>query len=106
MPCTLRARVKNQVISSVSAYTIVYIMLMCAVFVIVSLDGFDFETNISATVSCVNNVGPAFSVAGPASNYAAFSPLSKIVLSFAMLFGRLEIYPMLIALSPSTWSKK
>lgn len=98
--------VENQVISSVSAYTIVYIMLMCAVFVIISLDGFDFETNISATVSCVNNVGPAFSVAGPASNYAAFSPLSKIVLSFAMLFGRLEIYPMLIALSPSTWSKK
>ena len=98
--------IENQVVSSVSAYTIVYIMLICAVFLIISLDGFDFETNISAAVSCVNNIGPAFGAAGPASNYAAFSPLSKIVLSFAMLFGRLEIYPMLIALTPSTWSKK
>lgn len=98
--------VENQVISSVSAYTIVYIMLLCAVFLVISLDGFDFETNLTAAVSCVNNIGPAFGAAGPASSYAAFSPLSKIVLSFAMLFGRLEIYPMLIALTPSTWSKK
>ena len=97
---------ENQVVSSVSAYAIVYIMLICAVILVISLDGFDFETNISAAVSCVNNIGPAFGAAGPASSYAAFSPLSKIVLSFAMLFGRLEIYPMLIALTPSTWSKK
>lgn len=97
---------ENQIVSSVSAYTIVYIMLICAVFLVISLDGFDFETNLSAAVSCVNNIGPAFGAAGPASSYAAFSPLSKIVLSFAMLFGRLEIYPMLIALTPSTWSKK
>ena len=98
--------VDSQVVSSVSAYTIVYIMLLFAVFLIISLDGFDLETNLSVAVSCVNNVGPAFGAAGPASNYALFSPLSKLVLSFTMLFGRLEIYPMLIALSPSTWSKK
>ena len=81
-------------------------MILCVCFLVISLDGFDLETNLTAAVACVNNIGPAFGAAGPASSYAAFSPLSKIVLSFAMLFGRLEIYPMLIALSPSTWSKK
>lgn len=99
-------RMDDQVVSSTSAYLVVYIMIICACFLIISLDGFDFETNITAAVSCMNNIGPAFGAAGPASSYAAFSPLSKIALSFAMLFGRLEIYPMLIALSPSTWSKK
>ncbi len=98
--------VDNQVVSSVSAYLTVYIMIFCAVLIAISFDGFDMETNISAVTACFNNIGPAFGAAGPASNYAAFSPLSKVVLSFAMLFGRLEIYPMLIALSPSTWSKK
>lgn len=96
----------NQVVSSTSAYLVVYIMILCVCFLVISLDGFDFETNLTAAVSCVNNIGPAFGAAGPASSYAAFSPLSKVVLSLAMLFGRLEIYPMLIALSPSTWSKK
>jgi len=97
---------ENQIVSSTSSYLVVYIMILCVCFIIVSLDGFDMETNLSATVACFNNIGPAFGAAGPASNYAAFSPLTKIVLSFVMLFGRLEIYPMLIALSPSTWSKK
>ena len=99
-------RMEDQVVSSTSAYLVVYIIILCVCFLVISLDGFDLETNITAAVSCVNNIGPAFGAAGPASNYAAFSPLSKIVLSLAMLFGRLEIYPMLIALSPSTWSKK
>ena len=99
-------RMEDQVVSSTSSYLVVYIMIICICFLVLSLDGFDLETNLTAAVSCVNNIGPAFGAAGPASNYAAFSPLSKIVLSFAMLFGRLEIYPMLIALSPSTWSKK
>lgn len=97
---------ENQIVSSTSSYLVVYIIILCVCFVVVSLDGFDMETNLSATVACFNNIGPAFGAAGPASNYAAFSPISKIALSFAMLFGRLEIYPMLIALSPSTWSKK
>lgn len=98
--------VDNPIVSSTSAYLVVYIMILCAAFLMLSLDGFDFETTLSASVSCLNNVGPAFGAAGPASSYAAFSPFSKIMLSLLMLFGRLEIYPMLIALSPSTWSKK
>lgn len=97
---------EDQTVSSVTSYAIVYIMLICVAFISISLDGFDFETNLTAAVSCANNIGPAFGAAGPASNYADFSSLSKLILSFTMLFGRLEIYPMLIALSPSTWSKK
>ena len=98
--------VDNQIVSSVSSYLTVYIIIFCVTLVLISLDGFDTETNISTVASCFNNIGPAFGVAGPASNYAAFSPFSKIVLSFAMLFGRLEIYPILLTLTPSTWVKK
>lgn len=98
--------IENQVVSSTSAYLVVYIMILCICFLIISLDGFDLETNLTAAVACVNNIGPAFGAAGPASSYAEFSPLSKIVLSLAMLLGRLEIYPLLLTFSPSTWSKK
>lgn len=98
--------IDNQVISSVSSYLTVYIVIFCATLLVISLDGFDTETNISVVAACFNNIGPAFGAAGPASNYAAFSPLSKIVLSVVMLFGRLEIYPILLTLTPSTWVKK
>ena len=69
-------------------------------------DAFDIETSISVAVSCFNNIGPAFGAAGPMSCYAEFSDLSKIVLSVAMLLGRLEIFPILIAAIPSTWKKR
>ena len=71
-----------------------------------SFEPFDFETNVTATAACFNNVGPGFSAVGPTSSFAAYSGISKFVLSIAMLLGRLEIYPILIALSPSTWTKK
>ena len=63
-------------------------------------------TNFSAMTACFNNVGPGFGLVGPAASYAVYSPLSKIILSLAMLFGRLEIYPLLFVLIPSTWTKK
>lgn len=98
--------VHNQVVSSVSAYLTVYIVIFCAVTLIISLDGFDIETNISAATACFNNIGPGLSAVGPAANYSGFSPFSKLILSMAMLLGRLEIYPILLTLSPSTWVKK
>ena len=61
---------------------------------------FDFETTISSVITCLSNVGPGFSLVGPLGNFAEFSSLSKIVLSIAMLFGRLELYPMLLLFSP------
>lgn len=98
--------VDDQVVSSVCSYLIVYIVIYCVTVFIISFDGFDIETNVSAVSACFNNIGPALGAAGPASNYAEFSGFSKIVLSISMLLGRLEIYPILFALSPSTWTKK
>lgn len=91
---------------SVTAYFSVYMVCAIIIFLIISLDAFDLETNISATLACFNNIGPAFAVAGPMASYANFSDLSKIVLSVAMLLGRLEIFPLLIAAIPSTWKKR
>mgnify|MGYP002520389500 CR=1 FL=1 len=71
-----------------------------------SFEPFSFETNFSAAAACFNNVGPGFAGVGPMANYSQYSEFSKLILSFAMLFGRLEIFPLIIALSPSTWSKK
>lgn len=90
----------------VSAYLAVYAMCFFAVFLIISIDNFSMETNISATAACFNNIGPGFAGVGPLSNYADYSFFSKIVLSFAMLLGRLEIYPLLLAFSLKTWSRK
>ena len=67
---------------------------------------FDLETNISAAVACFNNVGPGFSAVGPMGNYADYGVFAKIVLSAAMLLGRLEIYPLVLTFMPSTWTKK
>ena len=82
-----------------------YLVCFFVIFLIVSLEPYDFETNFSAVAACINNIGPGFNVVGPAGNYAGYSILSKIVLSIAMLLGRLEIYPILLLLSPTTWSK-
>ena len=89
--------------SGVNTYLAIYIICILAVFLLVSFDSFGFETNFTATVSCVNNIGPFF---GGMSSFAEYSSFSKIIFSFAMLFGRLEIFPMIIMLSPRTWVKK
>lgn len=99
-------KIENPVLSSVATYLALYIVCFVAVFLVLSIEPFEFETNLSAAVSCFNNVGPGFGAVGPVSSYAEYSPFSKIVLSLAMLFGRLEIYPLLFTLSPSTWTKK
>lgn len=91
---------------SVSNYLSIYVLSLFAVFLIISLDSFDLETNLTAAVSCFNNVGPGLAGVGPAMNYNGYSVLSKIVLSFSMLLGRLEIYPLIIAFIPTSWLKK
>ena len=95
---------------SVVVNTLIYFVVYCVItgicFLIICLDKFNLETAISATVACFNNIGPAFGAAGPAKNYADFSVLSKLTLSGAMLLGRLEIFPILLALFPVTWIKK
>lgn len=92
--------------NSVTTYFAVYILCIFVFFLIISLEPFDFETNFTAAATCFNNVGPGFGMVGPAGSFAVYSDLSKVVLSLAMLMGRLEIFPILIALIPSTWTKR
>ena len=62
--------------------------------------------NISAVTACFNNIGPGFELVGATGNYGHYSDLSKLVLAADMLLGRLEIFPLLVLLSPDTWSRK
>lgn len=98
--------VDEKVISSVTTYLAVYLMCFIGVFLLISFDKFGLETNFSAAASCFNNIGPGLDKVGPMSSYADYNAFSKIILSFAMLLGRLEIFPLIIAFSPTTWSKK
>ena len=98
--------VDNNTLYSVSTYFALYMALILGTFLLISFEPLSFETNLSAAVSCVNNIGPGFDRAGPMDGYAAYSNFSKLVLSIAMLLGRLEIYPILLAFYPHTWTKK
>lgn len=95
--------VNERVIANTHSYLTAYILIIIISFLLISINGFDFETNISATIGCFNNIGPGFSGVGPICNYSSFSIFSKIVLIIDMLAGRLEIFPVLILLNRSTW---
>jgi trk system potassium uptake protein TrkH len=99
--------VDSPTLISIGTYFALYIGLFAAFWFIISFQpNFDGVSNFTAVAACYNNIGPGLNLVGPAASYSAYSPFCKIVLSIAMLFGRLEIYPMLISLSPSTWIKK
>lgn len=89
--------VSKETISSVSSYLGLYVFTFLALFLIISFEPMGFETNFSAVIACFNNIGPGFAGVGPAASFAEYSDLSKIVLSFAMLLGRLEIYPVILS---------
>ncbi len=97
--------IEKQTITSAGVYFTVYIVCFFTVFLLICNEPFGFETNFSAAVACFNNVGPGFGAVGPSASFADYSGFSKIILSFAMLLGRLEIFPLIIALYPATWSK-
>lgn len=97
--------VPNETIGSIFSYLGLYLITGVAGLLIISGNGFGFETNVTAVVSCLNNIGPGLAAVGPASNFAAFSDLSKLVLSAIMLLGRLEIYPLLLTFTAErTWN--
>lgn len=99
-------KVDEAIISSCNTYFTLYIICIAAVFLLICWEPFGLATNLSAAISCFNNVGPGFGLISPSGNYSAYSSFSKLVLSGAMLLGRLEIYPLLIALTPTAWSKR
>ena len=89
--------VEESVTGTVCSFFFLYMLIILVCTFLVSFDGFDFLTGFTAAVTCISNVGPGLSAQiGPSGNFAAFSALSKIVMTLTMLFGRLEIYPMLI----------
>lgn len=98
--------VDSSTLNGVSIYFATYMCCVGVLFLIINFEPFDLITNFTAVATCFNNVGPGFGLVGPAGNFSAFSPFAKIVLSAAMLLGRLEIYPLIIAATPSTWIKR
>ena len=96
----------HEVLRSLNAYIIVYAFIFVASVLVISLDNYDFTTTFSAVAANLNNIGPGLSVVGPASNYSMLSYLSKVVLIFDMLAGRLELFPVLVLFSPGIWGKK
>ena len=92
--------------NGVGTYLALYFFLFAVIFMLVSIEPFDIETNLTATAACFNNIGPGLSLVGPMGSFNVYSGFSKIVLSLAMLLGRLELYPILLTLSPAAWSKK
>lgn len=94
-----------QVRHSVQIFFFTYALLLAASILLFSLDGYDLETNFSMAVSALSNMGPGFGAAGPMCNYSGFSVLTKSVMIFDMLAGRLELFPMLLLFAPGTWKK-
>ena len=99
-------KVDDTTLNGVNVYFALYMVIYFAVFLLLCLEPFDFETNFTAVAACYNNIGPGFGAVGPMGSFSGYSAFSKIVLSATMLLGRLEIYPLLFALIPSTWTKK
>ncbi|MDO4420127.1 MAG: TrkH family potassium uptake protein [Ruminococcus sp.] len=99
-------RVDEQTLGGVTSYFAIYVMCVIGIFVLLSMEPFGIETNLSATLACFNNVGPGFGAVGPIGSYADYSIFSKLLLSLAMLLGRLEIFPLILGLNPLVWKKR
>ena len=99
------AVVDEKILDNANAYLAAYVVILFLSFLIVSLDNFSVGTNFTAVLACFNNIGPGLEAVGPTCNFSAYSDLSKLVLSFDMLAGRLEIFPILVLFSRGTWRR-
>ena len=98
--------VDETVLDNANAYLAAYVVIIILSYLVLSLDNFSIGTNFSAVLACFNNIGPGMEAVGPTCNFSAFSDLSKLTLIFDMLAGRLEIFPILVLLSKTTWTKR
>lgn len=96
----------HNVLRSANIFFIVYIMMFAVSTLLISVDNLDLETNFTAIASALGNIGPGLSLVGPTRNFDLYSNFSKFIIMFDMLAGRLELFPLLVLLSPSTWRKK
>ena len=97
--------ISHEVLRSTNIYLTLYILIFAASVLVVSLDNFNLVTNFTAVAATLNNIGPGLEVVGPMGNFSSFSYLSKCILIFDMLAGRLEIFPMLVLFLPDTWRR-
>lgn len=95
--------INENVISSAQCFFFAYFFILLLSVLIISIDGFDFETNVTAVIATLSNIGPGLGMVGPRGNFSAFSNVSKLVLTLDMLIGRLEIFPILMLAAPSAW---
>lgn len=95
----------EQTIHTTQSYFIVFLFIIAGASLIVGLDNFSFGSTLTAVITCVSNVGPGLEAVGPMGNFAAFSPFSKLVLSFCMVLGRLEMFPILVLFSRNAWKR-
>ena len=97
--------VEHETMRAVNVFAISYAVIFVFSLLVVSLDNFNFTTNVTAIAATINNVGPGLDMVGPTRNFSIFSPLSKLVMIFDMFVGRLEVFPMLILFSRHTWRR-
>ena len=98
--------VEENRLTQVSAFFFVYVLLVLAGMFLVSLEGlYDLETNFTAVLTCISNVGPGLGHVGPVENFSGYGPFAKVVLSLLMLAGRLELFPILVLFHPLAWRK-
>ena len=97
--------VQHEVTRATNIFMIVYIIVFAFSTLLISVDNFSFTTNFTAIAATLNNIGPGLEAVGPTQNFAAFSGFSKIIMTFDMLAGRLELFPLLILFFPNTWKK-
>ncbi len=98
-------RIKNSLSLKIWAFVFFYFFAVLSIAVFIYLSGYDFQTSFFASIASVGNIGPGFGGVGPTNNYAMFSPSIKLLLSFGMILGRLELYTILVLFSKSFWLK-
>ncbi len=98
--------VAHETLRTINVFLVIYFVLLLASTLLISINEFDFTTNITAVISMLGNVGPGLNLVGPTQNFSIFSGFSKFVLMFDMLAGRLELFPMMVLLLPATWRRK
>lgn len=96
---------KKDTLNNIHTYMILYFMIFITSLLIISLQNIDFTSAFSAVATCFNNVGPGLGIVGPTGNFSSLNDISKIILSLDMLFGRLEIFPLLMLFYYRTWKK-
>lgn len=98
--------VEHQTLRNTNVFFVVYFVIFFMSLLLLSIDNYDFTTNFTATAATLNNIGPGFALVGPTQNFSIYSTFSKFILMLNMLAGRLELFPLVIMMMPTTWKRK